>query len=153
MTGFRAPIEERFKRFFTPGKKSECWFWRGYKTRLGYGYLAVAKHRPILAHRFSYIFYKGPISDGLHVLHACDIPACINPNHLKLGTHADNLADAKNKGRMQRGGKRWNAKLTPSRVRAIRKDKRVYAAIAAKYGVDPSLISYVKTGKIWQHIK
>jgi len=147
-----ASMKRRFKTYFKRGKKAECWLWIGSLDTKGYGRLASVNKLPILAHRLSYHLHHGGIPKGLHILHACDTPACVNPHHLEAGTHLNNMQDAQVKGRMQRGEKRWNAKLTPAKVRAIRKDASPYNAIARKHGVDASLISYVKRGKIWKHV-
>lgn len=84
-----------------------CWLWTGPMKESGYGRIWNGS-KNILAHRFSYALHVGPIpaGDGYHgacVLHRCDVPACVNPAHLRLGTHADNMADMKAKGRARWG--------------------------------------------------
>ena len=79
-----------------------CWIWLNALNRQGYGALgqkARAKVGNNLAHRVAYTAYKGEIPDGLHVLHTCDNPCCVNPEHLFLGTNADNIQDSMGKGR------------------------------------------------------
>lgn len=90
--------------------------------------------------------------DGLVVRHTCDNPPCVEPSHLILGTQADNVADAVERGRTCRGERRANAKLTEDDVRAIRTDKRSQRAIAAEYGVSQPTVGKVIRGEIWSHI-
>ena len=77
---------------------SDCWIWAGVLDRYGYG-RPWWNGKQIGAHRLAWIAANGPIQDGLHVLHSCDRPACVNPYHLRLGTHAENLRDRDSKGR------------------------------------------------------
>lgn len=99
----KTPVEKFFD-LVKMGKSDECWIWVGSKTENGYGHL-TRDDRIILAHRYSWIIHNGPIPDGLHVLHTCDNRACINPNHLWLGTRKDNQQDMNRKGRGLKGKK------------------------------------------------
>jgi hypothetical protein len=98
-TGFRGTAEERFWQKVY--KTDSCWFWIGSKSAKGYGHLIVGKGN-IYAHKFSWMIHRGDIPTGQQVLHHCDIRQCVNPNHLFLGTQADNLRDAGQKGTMYR---------------------------------------------------
>ncbi len=78
----------------------QCWEWKGKKTRPGYGFTR-SKGRVFYAHRMAWEFENGkPVPPGKMVLHHCDNPACIRPEHLYIGTHADNMRDAKERGRI-----------------------------------------------------
>lgn len=81
---------------------SGCWNWQRCKNKAGYG-IYVYKQKNYLAHRFSWSLKNGDINKGLHVLHKCDNPACVNPDHLFLGTQSDNNKDCKSKGRHKNG--------------------------------------------------
>ncbi len=87
-----------YKEKFILKHKDGCWEWLGCKWRTGYGYIRKAgKH--IAAHRYMYTLYNGPIPKGLCILHMCDNPSCVNPEHLFLGTQQDNMRDMVAKGR------------------------------------------------------
>ena len=96
------PNDPQIERFWDkvevrgPG---ECWLWLAGKFAKGYGAFAYAGYRPGYAHRFSYLLHHGEISKGAFVMHSCDTPACVNPNHLQLGTASDNARDSVSKGR------------------------------------------------------
>lgn len=87
--------EERF--WAKVEKGPDCWEWKAFRNK-GYGKFTY-NGRMYLAHRLSWILTNGPIPDGLGVLHSCDNPPCVNPDHLFLGTQLDNMRDASNKGR------------------------------------------------------
>lgn len=89
------------RRFWAKVEKGPgCWLWTGAKNSRGYGQTASGlKGKSKLAHRASYEHFYGPIPDGLYVLHRCDVPHCVNPQHLFVGTAADNMQDAVRKGR------------------------------------------------------
>ena len=88
-------------------KTAACWFWTGATVKDGYGTIRVGGRQAIArgAHRVSWELHNGPIPSGQLVLHTCDTPACVNPNHLFLGTHQDNADDKIAKGRDRSG---WN---------------------------------------------
>lgn len=136
-----------------------CWIWRGCSIgRYGYGSLKINR-KPVYAHRYSWEIHNGPIPDGLCVCHKCDVAKCVNPDHLFLGTHADNMADRNIKGRAvgglknpMRGIDHPRAKLTEKQVLSIREDKRTLREIAAEYGVCHSVVNNIKRRKTWRHI-
>ncbi len=105
-------------------------------------------------HRLSYHENKGPIPHGMLIRHTCDNPKCINADHLLIGTVQDNANDMVSRGRSvnRTGELNTLAKLTEKQVIAIRADNRRQADIAEDYGVAPSNISLIKTGKRWSHL-
>lgn len=137
--------------------KTPCWFFEGYLDKDGYGIFRINK-KMCRAHRISYELYKGKIPKGFLVCHKCDIPACVNPKHLFLGTDQDNANDKCRKNRLAPavGSKHGNAKLTEQQVLKIRKlvSKRLYsqAEIAKRYKVSPLTISFLVRRITWGHV-
>lgn len=105
-----------------------------------------------MAHRMSWLLYRGEIPNDLFMLHRCDNPACVNPEHLFLGTQRDNLIDCKKKGRNGIGEQNGMAILSKKNVLAIFSDLRTYEKIAIDYGVTTSNVSMIKNGRSWSHI-
>jgi hypothetical protein len=148
MTGRAPPFEDKY----IPEPMSGCWLWLGYVNRDGYGTL-THHGRVYMAHRFSWALHRGEIPSGMLVLHKCDTPACINPDHLFLGTHTDNQADKMRKGRYGQYGEDNNsAKLTEADALFIREDLRKPSVIAKDYGVSRQIVWKIKTRQNWAHL-
>ena len=96
-----------------------CWVWTDYCKTNGYGQCYINR-RPRYAHRLSYGLANGPFDWRLKVLHRCDNPPCVRPEHLFLGTSRQNTQDAVSKGRMPRGERAWVSKLSDDQIAAIR---------------------------------
>ncbi len=130
-----------------------CWLWDGCRKETGYGQHSW-RGRKQQAHRAAYELFNGPIADGLHVLHVCDVRNCVNPAHLRLGTHLENMRDMIGKGRhvAPRGERASWSKLTAEDVSAIRATTNPAHEIAPRYGISKSLVWAVRSRKVWRHL-
>ena len=134
----RKPIEDRF--WEKVSKEDGCWNWVGSTQGFGYGYLHTGdktNRKPVSAHRYSWALHNGPIPDGLWVLHKCDNPSCVNPDHLFLGDRTDNMRDCAAKGRVRTVGKsrlthcKHGHEFTPENTRLDKHGHRRCKACAA----------------------
>ncbi len=134
--------------------KKGCWIWQGTCNNIGgYGQIHLKKGVLIRAHRYYYELYYGKIPKGKHICHKCDNPPCVNPNHLFIGTHTDNMRDKVLKGRHIHGESHPLHKLKWKDILQIRKyyniKNRNGGILARKYGVDISLIHRIIKKKTW----
>lgn len=146
-------LAEKLAHYSAPPDANGCVLWTGGSNARGYGRLRWQGLRRF-AHRLAMECASGPIPEGMDVCHKCDVPACINPAHLFLGTNAANMADmwAKGRARPPRGESVGGAKLVAADVLTIRAARGTQDAIAAQFGVSRALISYIKRRKSWAHI-
>ena len=157
-------LEKRFWKKVEVGKENECWPWTSSKRPSGYGQFQVGSrmdgtYRLVSAHRMAWELTHGSVPDGLWVLHCCDNRICVNPAHLFLGTHQDNMADMASKGRGRNNGSvgqnNNNAKLRENDIREIRSlaaTGGTRVEIAKQFNVTPQHISDVVLHKRWRHI-
>lgn len=138
------------ERFLSKVQRTEsCWLWTGARKPKGYGNIkvnGVAK----AAHRVAYELFKGPIPEGMHVLHTCDNPPCVNPDHLYAGTNADNQRDMRTKGR------RLADKITYPIAQEIRAraalEQISQGALGREYGISQPMVSMIVNNKRWTHV-
>ncbi len=155
--------QQRILDWSIPEPNSGCWLWTGYLLPNGYARISF-DGRSHGAHRASWLAFRGPISDGLCVCHKCDVRSCVNPDHLWLGTKGDNNRDAFQKGRQPiwsgprpkdslhwinrpRGERMGFAKLTNQSALAIFHSTGTQREIAARFGVNASTVSLIKSKK------
>lgn len=148
-----------------------CWVWQGYKNKDGYGAIKIDR-KVMVVHRVVYAIKVSEIPTGVFVCHRCDNPPCCNPEHLFLGTNAENIADRHAKGRdakgdrngnrtcpetIQRGENRSGSKLTERDVIDIRSRyvPRFYSAyrLAREFGVSQRVVQLVIHRKLWSHVQ
>jgi len=160
MVGKRAPTFERFLEKFEKGGDDECWNWTAVQNGAGYGMIwSPEAGRKVLAHRYSYEAFVGPIRADDLILHSCDNRLCVNPAHLRVGDHKQNVADMDQRGRRvtntPRGEKNWNTNMTTRRVIAIR---GAYVAgvpikkICTRYCITEAAMHDYVSGRSWAHI-
>jgi hypothetical protein len=174
------PWKNRFPSRYIPEPNSGCWLWLGPYNHSGYGTFSFMG-RTTGAHRASYVLHRGDFDRSLFVCHKCDVRACVNPDHLFLGTAQDNNRDCLKKRRFAwfsrpeqavenlakarlicfennssaRGELAGNAHLTEADVRAMKSlnGKLFQREIGALYGVTQATVSRILHGKSWEHIK
>ena len=153
---------EMIGKFWSHVAKSDstsCWHWTGplsspSNSGQRYGYIsftADGKNKMYRANRFSWVLQNGPIPDGMVVRHTCDVPGCVNPEHLKIGTHADNVADRMKRWRTQQGSDHYKAILTEDQVLDIfDNDTDSNVALGKKYGVHSTTILKIRRAHSWR---
>lgn len=154
------------KRFWGKVKKTDsCWLWTGAKNGNGYGTIRY-NGRPIGTHRMSWILANGlDIPKGMQVLHSCDNPLCVRPDHLSLGTLQENSKDMSRKGRAsrkgptlpRRGESNGSAVLNESDIRSIRSlyatGQHTMKQIANQYGVSDGAVRFIVRRITWKHVE
>jgi hypothetical protein len=144
---------KRGERFWSKVQKTDgCWSWMANRTIDGYGVLRLGDKNQRV-HRIMWELTYGPIPVGLNVLHHCDNPGCVNPEHLFLGSQKDNGEDMSRKGRAPRGERQGGHKLTEAHVRKIRESTDSERVIARRFNIDRSTAHRVKKGEAWAWLK
>ena len=146
-----------WERIDQSGGPDACWIWKGAKSPLGYGRLKIQTKYKVKVwspHRLAYELTYSPIPPDLIVCHRCDVPSCCNPKHLFLGTYKDNTHDAYLKGRLIKGSKQVNAKLTEEQVAQIRtmRASMTLKVIAERFNISISSVSQIALRKQWKHV-
>lgn len=144
----RTSLEVRFWKNVERKSEKECWPWIGQSLNRGYGYIGIGGRNSgkELSHRISWVFKNGKIPNGKVVRHKCHNRLCCNPNHLQLGTQADNVADMW----VRKNGPKGNARLTKKQIAKIRKDTRSSREVAPIYGVSDAHIRSIRQWRCWK---
>jgi hypothetical protein len=152
-----AAVKRSIEKNAIKGKEGECWGWKASTIRHGYPQLtckySLFKHKN--AAIGSYVIHKGPIPEGMVVMHTCNNPICTNPDHLEIGTQQQNIDYKVSLNRQNRGEKVNTAKLTEEQVREIRKlmeDGVSVQTVAVMYGMSNTTVYDIKKRKIWKHL-
>jgi hypothetical protein len=154
-----ADLGTRFWSKVARGDDADCWRWLGHIEQNGYGRIGIHR-RMYWAHRVAWTLTHGEIPPRTDVCHRCDNPPCVNPAHLFLGSHRQNMADAWAKGRvppppLHQGERQHNAKLTAAQVREMRGRLRAgeaRAALARAFTVSRATVDGIAAGKTWRHV-
>ena len=138
-------------------KTSTCWIWTGmtFAARGGYGAFTCRPYGIFRqrAHRVAWKIYCSEITSEQHVLHSCDNPVCVNPDHLFIGDQPLNMTDKVTKDRQNKGESHGRHKLTEAEALAIFHDQRLHALIAADYGISFVTVSDIKRRRSWKHLR
>lgn len=161
--------ERTTRKFWASVRKTNgCWIWTRTTCHFGYGSFYPFKQSHVRAHRYAYELAHGPIPDGLWVLHKCDNPPCVRPDHLYLGNAADNASDRVNRGRGTSGSQCWPkhrkrgeelpaSKVTEDIVRRIRAEHNpplvTNQGLATRYGISKEQVWKIRKGRCWGHVK
>lgn len=150
----RKSLFSRFSERVSPEPNTGCWLWLGSLNPHGYAQLGAggAGTGSRTAHRVAFEIFKRPLNHGEVVCHSCDNPQCVNPDHLFVGTDADNVRDCISKGRNAFGERCGQSKLSDEIVRAIRKSDKTHSELAREYGCSVACISNARAGKTWRHV-
>lgn len=151
------------KRFWRFVKKTDgCWLWTASKNWDGYGSFSFqiqrGEKRTITAHRVSWVIHGNKLVNGFEICHRCDVPNCVNPDHLFLGTHTDNVRDCLYKGRFpcRYGDYSGKRKTNADDVRRMREEYSTGGVrqvdLAVKYGLDQTTVSNILIRKTWKHV-
>ena len=148
---YEGSLEQRKNTFFKNVDKTDsCWNWIGCKNDSGYGVMAYNKK----AHRFSFHIHTGADPKDKMVLHKCDNPACVNPDHLYLGNDKDNMRDKIERNRHPKGSKSVLSKINESdvfNIKKMRKESKKLHEIANKYKISEGNVSLICNNKTWRH--
>jgi hypothetical protein len=141
--------EERFWNKVDKRSPSECWPWTAGNNGM-YGCFDGSS-----SHRVSFLLAGGTLEPGDWVLHNCDFPLCVNPNHLRKGTPKDNAQDCTARGRRNHphSEKAGRAKITEADVLEIRWSDAPRKVFADRFGITPGAVSHIRTGRSWKYVK
>jgi hypothetical protein len=143
---------DRFNMKTQQGSPNECWPWKGATYQSGYGMVSI-KRKIFRAPRIAYFLQHSVDPGHLCVLHKCDNPKCVNPNHLYAGNSAQNVRDRVERGRSCRGEQHVSAILNTKDVRFILASPLTADVLASTFGVSESTIRSIRARRIWKHIQ
>lgn len=148
-------LENRFEKLHMPVTESGCWIWLGAEgNQYGHGTIKIGgrKGKNENAHRFSWRLNVGEIPDGKYVLHKCDVPLCVNPRHLYLGTHQDNMRDMYVQGRHTHGSRHYHSKITEKEASDIKRSDLPTKTLGRIYGLSRQSVADIRYGRTWKHV-
>jgi hypothetical protein len=150
------PVSDVWRHVAKIDDATSCWEWTGARGTHGYGQIRTIENRSRATHRLFWEMTYGPIPHGLWVLHRCDNPPCVRPDHLFLGTPQDNHRDMVSKGRVARGTMKPNVKLSPAQITEIRARYASgglrYKDLAQQFGISICLVGFIVRREKWKHV-
>ena len=148
----RGSIAERMDAKVMPVTECGCHIWLGATGgHMGYGHIKV-NGRVENTHRVSWELYRGKVPDGMNVLHTCDIPTCVNPDHLFIGDHRANMDDKKSKRRAPHGSKHHKRVVSEKEVIEIRSSAASVSELAARFSLGYGTVWQIKNQKRWKYV-
>ncbi len=147
--------KERIEQNVVRVPESGCWIWDGAVSSSGYGKLR-SKYTQHTAHKVSYEVFKGPIQPGKYVCHHCDVRACVNPEHLFLGSPKENQQDMAKKMRHAYGDRNGNSKLSEDQAKSIlsmRNSGKTKTSVGDAFGVSRVAVAKIWSGALWSHLQ
>lgn len=151
MSRWPLTLEERFNSHIVRRGPDECWTWTGFLDPCGYGRFRV-DGKMYGAHRWALGLVSGGVREDLHALHSCDNPSCVNPAHLRWGTHQENVQERNAKKRQARGERNGRAKLTAEQARQIRDMPGSCRKLGKLFGIADTIVGEIKRGERWNHV-
>lgn len=149
----RIPMQEKLEASVVRVPESGCWIWMKSVNHRGYGRVGFGVGENFSAHRASYEQKYGPIPNGLMALHHCDVPSCINPDHIFLGTQQDNMTDKVAKKRQAVGEFHGMSKLTEQQAMRAKFGKEKPTELAKEFGCSAVIIRQIRQGKYWKYLE
>jgi hypothetical protein len=146
---------DRFKEKYEVVTETGCWIWTAACNRHGYGLMGPRCKNGMSAHRASWTIHKGPIPEGLCVLHHCDTPSCVNPHHLFIGTFSDNMQDMLKKGRRTSpsGENNHKTRITSQQAIDIKHSALKPKELGKKYNIATNTVYGIRSGKTWKFVE
>jgi hypothetical protein len=148
----RIPFDVLYEKYAVPIPFCGCRIWIGSLNLGGYGRLSEGREKTISAHKKSYEHFVAKVPEGMVVMHDCDMPSCVNPNHLRIGSTLDNVQDKVEKNRQAKGVSHGKSKLTNEQVRRAKFGGENLKNLAVEFGCSKIALNQIRSGRYWKHI-
>lgn len=149
----RIPMSKKIEDSSVKIPESGCWIWMKSLNHRGYGKTGLGRGTNISAHRASYEEKYGPIPNGMMALHCCDVPSCVNPDHIFLGSQQDNMTDKVAKMRQAVGEFHGMSKLTEQQAMRAKFGSEKPTELAKEFGCSAVIIRQIRQGKYWKYLE